>query len=64
MSQTAKILDHLKAGHPITGLVALEKFGCFRLAARIRELRKAGYRIESSPVKLDHCVIAEYRMQP
>ena len=40
MSQTAKIKKHLLAGKKITPLQALRKFGCFRLAARIADIRK------------------------
>ena len=40
VSQTAKILKHLQAGKPITPLIALRRYGCLRLAARIAELRK------------------------
>ena len=46
MSQADAILAHLKAGHSLTPLDALDRFGCFRLAARIDELRAAGYRID------------------
>jgi len=38
MSQKAQIFEHLKLGKGITPLEALEKFGCFRLGARIFEL--------------------------
>lgn len=62
MTQSRAILEHLKSGNSLTALGALEKFRCFRLAARIRDLRKAGHAIESKPIKLDHCVIAEYRL--
>ena len=44
-SQTDKILDFLLAGHHITALDALELFGCFRLAARIAEIRERGYEV-------------------
>jgi hypothetical protein len=47
MSQTAAILSHLKRGSVIDPLRALSLFGCFRLAARISELRQAGYRIDT-----------------
>ena len=42
MSQTQnlQILSYLKKGKPITPLEALEKFGCWRLSARIYDLRK------------------------
>lgn len=39
ITQNRLILDYLLKGHNITPLVALEKFGCFRLGARIWELR-------------------------
>jgi biotin operon repressor len=47
MSQTQDILEHLKSGEPITPMDALNKFGCFRLASRINELRDCGYDIET-----------------
>ena len=42
MSQKTKILEHLKKGKSITPLDALSLFGCFRLAARISEIRDIG----------------------
>ena len=38
-TQAGRILAYLQAGHRLTALEALELFGCFRLAARIHELR-------------------------
>ncbi len=38
-SQNAQILKWLKSGKTLTALQALEKFGCWRLAARIDDLR-------------------------
>ncbi len=46
MSQRAEILSWLKR-KPITALDALQHIGCFRLAARIEDLRKAGWEIET-----------------
>ena len=40
-TQAGRILAHLQEGNRITALEALEKFQCFRLAARIHELREA-----------------------
>ena len=45
-SQAKVILDHLLDGGSLTAIDALTKFGCFRLAARIHELRKEGHAIE------------------
>ena len=45
ISQNAKILAHLKTGAPITPVGALKLYGCFRLSARIKDLREAGHNI-------------------
>jgi hypothetical protein len=47
-SQNTKILEYLKAGYSITTMSALKKFNCFRLSARIKNLRK-----------LDHDIITD-----
>lgn len=49
MSQTTAILDMLKRG-PVTALDALEQAGCFRLAARIADLRQQGHEILTETV--------------
>lgn len=46
MTQNAAILAHLQAGRCLDPMTALRRFGCFRLAARVLELRAQGYRIE------------------
>lgn len=46
-SQRDSILDHLLEGNSITPIDALNLFGCFRLGARIHDLRKDGYNIET-----------------
>ena len=46
-SQTEKILDYMLEGHPITPIDALDRFGSFRLGARIAEIRKKGYLVYS-----------------
>lgn len=51
MSQTTKILRHLVSRGSITGLEALKKHQCFRLAARIRGLREEGIDITTKYVK-------------
>ena len=52
MSQPDAILAWLKAGHCLDPLTALGKFGTNRLAARICELRQAGYKIRTEPTKV------------
>ena len=49
-TQAAVILDHLSAGKELTALDALSLFGCFRLAARVHELRREGWEIEEKTV--------------
>ena len=39
------VLDYLREHGSVTPLDALNEFGCFRLGARIYDLRKAGHRI-------------------
>ena len=46
--QTTKILQYLKEHREgITPIDALHLFGCFRLSARIADLRDKGYAIEA-----------------
>jgi hypothetical protein len=51
MTQTDRILAHLQAHQSITPIEALELYGCFRLAARISDLREAGHQIETETVR-------------
>ena len=63
MSQSKEILNHLKAGNELNPMLALERFGCMRLAARISDLRAEGHQIETT-VKKGHNgkVYASYRL--
>mgnify|MGYP003645073379 CR=1 FL=1 len=45
MSHKEEVLKYLQSGKKLTPLEALNYFGCFRLGARICELREAGYQI-------------------
>lgn len=51
VTQASRILAHLRAGNRLTPLDALERFGCFRLAARIHELRREGWDISERAVE-------------
>ena len=44
-NQEQMILAHLKRGRSITAMDALQQYQCFRLAARIKDLRDAGHNI-------------------
>ena len=50
MSQKTAILDLLKRG-PVTPMDALSKLGCFRLAARVQDLRDDGYAIRTEMIE-------------
>ena len=46
-SHCEQIARYMRAGHTITPLEALKHFGCFRLGARIYDLRRRGYKIRT-----------------
>ena len=63
-TQAGRILAYLREGNRLTALEALERFQCFRLAARIHELRREGWRIEERTVETPSGKrIAEYSME-
>lgn len=51
-AQSKAILAHLQQGNTITGIEALNAFGCFRLPARILDLKNQGHKIISEMIKL------------
>jgi len=53
MSQKADILAALKRGETLTRLDCLKRFGCLEAGARITELRKEGWIIDSVKVWRD-----------
>ena len=59
-SQCDAILAYMKLGNAITPLEALRICGCFRLAARIYDLRERGYEVECELVELDGSRVASY----
>jgi hypothetical protein len=63
MTQTEQIRQHLVTGESITPLDALQSYGCFRLAARIDELRKAGLDIETVKESRNGKSYARYRIR-
>ena len=60
-SQKDLIHQHLKL-EPISPLEALQEYGCFRLAARIAELREDGLNIETVQTKQGNKTFATYRL--
>ena len=63
MNQTNQILEYLKEGNSITPIEALNKFGCFRLGARIWDLKKKGYDIKTEMVQKGKKTFAKYSLQ-
>lgn len=45
MTQTEKVLDHIKEFGSITPLDALKEYGIMRLASRVSDLKRAGFPI-------------------
>jgi len=60
MTQNEKILKHLQDGNSITPLEALKLFGCFRLSARILDLRGQGHQIITDTVTHNGKKFASY----
>ena len=52
-SQNKMIKKFLENGNSITGLDALNRFQCSRLASRICDLKDSGMNIESQFIKLE-----------
>jgi hypothetical protein len=51
-TQNKLIAEHLKAGRKITPLDALYLFNCWRLSARIDDLKKLGMSIKTIMIKI------------
>jgi hypothetical protein len=49
-SQNEMVLNHLKR-KPLTPLEAIQKYGIHRLSARIYDLKRLGYQIDSTIVE-------------
>ena len=66
-TQAERILAYIEEFGSITQMEALRDLGCMRLASRISDLKKKGYRIESElePVKNRYgevCYIKRYKV--
>lgn len=68
MTQSERLLDHLKNGKSITRLQALVDLGIFELSARIIELEKLGYSINKTRIQITNrfgeaCRVTRYSME-
>lgn len=64
MAQRDDILNYLKSGRSLTPLEALDLFGCFRLGARIYDLKQEGFNIKSEQVEFNGKHVARYSLIP
>ena len=62
-SQEKQILNDLLTGCSITPIDALNRYGCFRLGARILSLRQQGFNIITDMVELNGKRFAKYSMK-
>ena len=62
MSQNAQIISHMQSHKSIDPITALKKYGCFRLAARVNDLRNNGHNIKTHKVQKDNKTFAVYEL--
>jgi hypothetical protein len=62
MTQTEQIRAHLLSGRDITPLEALDRYGCFRLAARVSDLRAEGLDVQTVTEEHNGKRYARYRL--
>lgn len=62
MSQRSAILAALEKGARLTPMDALTRFGSFRLAARVADLRRAGHDVRCVIVERDGRRVGLYSM--
>lgn len=60
-SQNERIIKYLKTGKTLTPMNALNLFDCFRLAARISDLRRDGHTIYTNQISKNGKTFAGYK---
>lgn len=63
MNQNLAILEYLNQGNTITPIEGLKLFGTMRLGARIFDIKKMGYKIDTKLVGNDKHY-AQYKLVP
>lgn len=63
MTKQEHILQHLNEYGTITPMQALTHYGCFRLGARIYNLKRLGHRITTELIQHGHRRYAQYSLQ-
>ncbi len=61
--QCKKVYDHMREHGSITAYRAMRDYGCYRLAARINDLRKMGYAIHTELVRTKKGHHAKYTLE-
>lgn len=61
-SQNSRILKHLMSGKRLNPIQALTKFGCFRLASRINNLKMQGFDIKTDLITREGKRFAQYSL--
>ena len=57
------IVKDLEKGKNITALDALKNYGCLRLAARVLDIKNAGYNVDQNMVKKNGKTFASYYLR-
>ena len=55
-------IEYTRDGEKLTPLQALRKYGCMRLAARIKDLRDAGHDINTTLIRTQGARVARYSL--
>lgn len=61
-SAKQKLRNWILSGKAITPIQALDKFGIFRLSARILELRNEGWNIDTKMIEKNGKKFAQYKL--
>ena len=61
-SQAQQIRNYLEKGNKLTPLEALNLFGCFRLSARIHDIKESGCNINTEIIEVNGKKVAQYSM--
>jgi hypothetical protein len=62
-TQCDQILSHLKRGKTITQVDAFNEYGCWRLAARVKDLRNQGHDVLTIRESQGEKVFARYLLR-
>ena len=64
MTQCEQVLQHLRTRGTLTPIDALNEYGCFRLAARVKDLRDQGHDVVTIRESQGEKCFARYMLWP